>query len=405
MATYVRRPNGWQAQIRRVGRPSLTRTFRVRADAESWAAQKESEIARGSYRERSLDHQFTLGLLIDRYLEQVTPFKKGAAVEATRLRAIRRDPVCDIRLSDYRPLDMASYRDRRLAKVSGSTVNRELNLISHVFTIGRKEWGVSMENPVAHLRRPKHNRARSRRLNPGEEAALVYELRPRQRDTHGHYLPGGCRSPLMLPLVQLALATSMRLGELLGLRWENIHVDQKFVHLPDSKNGESRDVPLSRLARDILTGLPCSTLGRVFPLSTEAAKRAFVRATERAHLTDLHFHDLRHEAISRMAPLIRDSLTLSKVTGHKSTRMLGRYFHPRADYLADLLDGLPATPHAPEILSPSTVSLSRCPSANTMAASSAGQRPESSAGKLELAELLNLVVMQLKGTPPHDECP
>lgn len=401
MATFIRRSNGWQAQIRRVGRTSLTQTFRTRADAEAWAAQKESEIARGSYRERSLDHQLSLRQLIDRYLEQVTPFKKGADSEALRLRAIRRDRLCDIRLSDYRALDLASYRDRRLTKVSGSTVNRELNLISHVFTIGRKEWGVSMENPVANLRRPKHNRARNRRLKPGEEAKLVYELRPRQRDANGHYLPGGCRNPLMLPLVELALATSMRLGELLALRWENIHADQKLAHLSDSKNGESRDVPLSRRAREILTALPCSTSERVFPLSAQAAKRAFVRATERAHLANLHFHDLRHEAISRMAPLIRDSLTLSKITGHKSTRMLGRYFHPRADYLADLLDGPEATPSTPALTPSSATSPAHLVGIDVTGTRPLEHRQGLDPNKLALADLLNLVALQLQGVPLH----
>ena len=401
MATFIRRPNGWQAQIRRVGRTSLTQTFRTRAYAEAWAAQKESEIARGSYRERSVDHQLTLGLLIDRYLEEVTPFKKGADVEALRLRAIRRDRLCDIRLSDYRRADMADYRDRRLAEVSGSTVNRELNLISHVFSVGRKEWGVSMENPVAQLRRPKHNRARNRRLKPGEETALLQELRPRERNADGFYLPGGCRNPLMLPLVELALATSMRLGELLGLRWEHIHADQKFAHLPDSKNGESRDVPLNRRARDILSALPRSTSGRVFPMSAEAAKRAFVRATERAYLPDLHFHDLRHEAISRMAPLIRDSLTLSKVTGHKSTRMLGRYFHPRADYLADLLDGPEAIPTTSALTPPSATSPVHPTGVAVSVSPSLEQSRDLASGKFELADLLNLVAMQLKGQP-HD---
>lgn len=273
---------------------------------------------------------------MDRYLVEVTPFKRGAAVEAVRLAAIRRDPVCEIRLSDYLSSDMASYRDRRLATVSGSTVNRELNLISHVVNVGRKEWGVKMENPVASVRRPKHNRARSRGLRPKEEAALLHELRPRERDERGVYLKGGCRNPLMLPLTRLALTTAMRMGELLSLRWEHVHLDEKFVHLPDSKNGELRDVPLSMQAREILSGLMMDESGRVFPVSDEAVKQAFTRAVTRAGIADFHFHDLRHEAVSRMAPLIRDSLTLSKVTGHKTIRMLGRYFHPDADYLAGL---------------------------------------------------------------------
>lgn len=339
LATLRKKPWGWEAQIRRRGRPSISATFGSKADARAWAAGTESEIARGVYRERGEDDRLTLGLLIDRYRLEVTPHKKGAAVELVRLAAIRRDPISEIRLSDYLPADLATYRDRRLALVSGSTVNRELNLISHMFNVGRKEWGVKMDNPVPRLRRPKENRARCRRLKAGEEAALMHELRPRERDERGLYRPGGCRSAWMLPLVQLALATAMRQGELLALRWQDVDLPGKCVVLHDTKNGDRREVPLSTQARLLLERLPRDRSGQVFPMTSEAVKQAFARAVERAGLRDFHFHDLRHEAVSRMAPLIRDSLTLSKVTGHKSTRMLGRYFHPDVSYMADLLDG------------------------------------------------------------------
>lgn len=339
MATIRKKDWGYEAQIRVRGRPSVSSTFKTLADARAWAAETEAQIARGAYRGRGNDDKLTLGLLIDRYAVEITPFKKGALSEAIRLAAIRRDPICEIRLSDYLPADMAGYRDRRLSEVSGSTVNRELNLISHVFNVGRKEWGVRIENPVAYIRRPKNNRARDRRLSSEEEAALLHELRPSERNAHGAYLKGGCRNPWMKPLVQLALATAMRQGELLALRWEHVHLGARYAFLPDTKNGDSRQVPLSASARAILAVLPRDPSGRVFPITDEVVKQSFPRAAARAKLMDLHFHDLRHEAVTRMAPLIRDSLTLSKVTGHKSTRMLARYFHPDAGYLAGLLDG------------------------------------------------------------------
>ena len=245
LATLRKKPWGWEAQIRRRGRPSISATFGCKADARAWASDTESQIARGVYRERGEDDRLTLGLLIERYRLEVTPNKKGALVEAVRLAAIQRDPIADIRLSDYLPADLAVYRDRRLAQVSGSTVNRELNLISHVFNVGRKEWGVKMDNPVQRLRRPKDNRARTRRFRPGEEAALLHELRPSERDERGVYMPGGCRNAWMLPLVQLALATAMRQGELLALRWNEVDLPGKRALLHDTKNGESREVPLS----------------------------------------------------------------------------------------------------------------------------------------------------------------
>jgi integrase len=404
LATFRKKPRGWQAQIRRRGRPSISATFASKADARAWAADTESQIARGIYRERGEDDQLTLGMLIERYLVEVTPLKKGAAAEAVRLAAIGRDRICQIRLSDYQPADLAGYRDRRLAQVSGSTVNRELNVISHVFTVGRKEWGVKLANPVQLVRRPKHNRARTRRLRADEEEALLFELRPSERDARGVYLPGGCRNPWVLPLVRLALATAMRQGELLALRWDDVDLPGKCAYLHDTKNGESRQVPLSTQARRLLAQLPRDDSGRVFPTTTEAVKQSFARATERAGLVDFHFHDLRHEAVSRMAPLIRDSLTLSKVTGHKSTRMLGRYFHPDASYMAGLLDG-DAAP------SGMTVSSQRAVSGAAPAARSDAD-PGATIGLaqagVDVASLLEQLLRQFKPdgiapTPPVDE--
>lgn len=401
LATFRKKPWGWEAQIRVRGRPSISSTFGSKADARAWASKTESEVARGIYRERGQDDQLTLGILIDRYLVEVTPLKKGANVETIRLAAIRRDPICEIRLSDYLSSDTAGYRDRRLSVVSGSTVNREFNLISHVFNVGRKEWGVKMENPIASLTRPKNNRARNRRLRPKEEVALLHELRPRERDERGVYLRGGCRNSLMLPLTKLALATAMRMGELLSLRWEHVHLDERFVHLPDSKNGESRDVPLSMPAREILAGLSQDVPGQVFPLSEEAAKQAFSRAVIRAGIGDFHFHDLRHEAVSRMAPLIRDSLTLSKVTGHKSTRMLGRYFHPDASYLANLLDG-ESSEKAPSIREKGTQSNDVAIGDSAIHMLQSMQPSEQS--RMEVADLLTALAQQLKDSCPPVAC-
>ena len=106
------------------------------------------------------------------------------------------------------------------------------------------------------------------------------------------------------------------------------------MRLHDSKNGHGRDVPLSKRAVTLLTELPGDRSGRVFPVTGEALKRSFIRAVERAGLGDLHFHDLRHEATSRIAPKLGNVLELSAVTGHMSLQMLKRYFHPVASELA-----------------------------------------------------------------------
>lgn len=122
----------------------------------------------------------------------------------------------------------------------------------------------------------------------------------------------------------------MRRSEILSLRWPDVFLDERFVRLHDSKNGEARDVPLSTRAATTLSALPRHQDGRVFPITGEAIKKAFTRACERAGLENVHFHDLRDEATSRIATRLDNILELSAVTGHKTVQMLKRYYHPRA---------------------------------------------------------------------------
>jgi len=147
----------------------------------------------------------------------------------------------------------------------------------------------------------------------------------------------GTRNPWMRPLVQLAIETAMRQGELLALRWENVDLTAQTAHLEDTKNGESRTVPLSSRAVAVLEALPRTDDPRVFPITSQAVKLAWKRACKRAGIEGLHFHDLRHEAASRLAERLPNLIELAAVTGHKDLRMLKRYYHPRATDLAKKL--------------------------------------------------------------------
>lgn len=241
-----------------------------------------------------------------------------------------------MRLSDLRSADVAAFRGRRLQEVTGSTVIRDLTLISHAINIARKEWGIAMDNPCNLIRRPRENRPRKRRLSPKEEQLLLDELELSRRTADGTWRPGGGRNPWMKPLVILAIETAMRRGELLQLDWTDAF-EERFVRLHDSKNRHGRDVPLSMRTVSVLAGLPRDPCGRAFPVTGEALKQSFTRAVERACLGDLHFHDLRHEATSRIAPKLGNVLELAAVTGHMSLQMLKRYFHPVASDLAKKL--------------------------------------------------------------------
>lgn len=333
MASIRQRGKFWEARVRREGL-TLSHSFSTKADARAWATVIESEIERGVFIDRTEAEKNTLGDLLQRYLTEVSSQKKGHNTERYRLVSLQRDPIARVKVAGLSGKLMAEWRDKRLKEVSGSTVNRDLNLISHVINVARKEWGIHVENPIAMIRRPPENRARNRRLAHGEEERLLAELELSARSERGTFEAGGTHNPWMRPLVILALETAMRRSELLALRWSDMFLSDRYVRLHDTKNGEPRDVPLSTRAHAVLEGLPRHISGQVFPVTGEAVKKAFTRAVERAGLGDFHFHDLRHEATSRIAEKLDNVLELSAVTGHKTLGMLRRYYHPRAKDLA-----------------------------------------------------------------------
>lgn len=319
----------FQARVRRKGFPALSKNFPTESEAKRWIQEREAEMCLGISRV-ALAVSYTLYDLIDRYIQEVTPHKRGASVEATRLRALQRAALSKIRLDDLTAQHIRAYKDVRLKTVAGSTVNRELNSISHVLDTARKEWGISLgSNPVKDVRRPKNPPPRDRRLSAREQTALFYAC----AETRGGYLR---------TIVELALETGMRQSELVGLEWERVSLPKRTIRLMEgqTKNGHGRGVPLSRRAVEVLeaTAPEGERSGRVFPdLTTEAVKRAFIRTCERAGLQDFHFHDLRHEATSRLFEKGLNVVEAASVTGHKDTRMLMRYTHLDASKLADKL--------------------------------------------------------------------
>ncbi len=329
MATFRKRgPYQWQAQVRKKGHPPQSKTFNTRAAAEKWAREVEYEMDRGIFVSRAEAESTTLKELLDRYREEITPLKKGAASEAIRLRALARLPLAQRIVAGIRGVDIARYRDSRLKKVTPATVKRDLVILSHLFEVARKEWGIHVHNPVKDIKLPSNNKPRDRRLQTGLPGEKSEETRLMEacRDA---------RNPYLLPIVRLALETAMRQGELVSLRWEHIDLNRRIAHLPDTKNGDSRTVPLSSTAIQILRAQPRSLHGPVFPgLTTEAVKRAFRRATRRAGIGNLRFHDLRHEATTRLFEKGLNIMEVASITGHKDLRMLRRYTHLKAEDLA-----------------------------------------------------------------------
>ncbi|GAA7762385.1 hypothetical protein HpMS107_26970 [Helicobacter pylori] len=218
---------------------------------------------------------------------------------------------------------IAAYRDERLKQVAPGTVIRELAYLSAIVNHARREWGINITNPVASVRKPPSPQGRDRVLSAEEECRLLAAL-----------APTGRRNPWLRPMAILSLETAMRRGELLQLRWQNIDLASQTAFLPMTKNGTPRTVPLSRKAVDLLRDLPRCIDGSVFPINAPAHHKAFERACKRAGLVDLHWHDLRHTAITRLATKLPNLIELAAVSGHRSLTMLKRYYHPSAADLA-----------------------------------------------------------------------
>ena len=162
-------------------------------------------------------------------------------------------------------------------------------------------------------------RGRDRRLLSGELQKLMEAL----EETHEIKI-----------VVQLALETGMRRAELLSIEWRNIDLENRFLILPDTKNGESRAVPLSTKALNLIQAVARTSTGSVFVSKPNSVTQGFVRACKRAGLEDLRFHDLRHEATSRFFELGLNTMEVSAITGHKTLSMLKRYTHLKAKDLA-----------------------------------------------------------------------
>jgi integrase len=327
MASIRQRSGTWQARVRRKGYPDEVGSFKTKTEAQTWARSIESAMDQGSHQNTKAAKDLLLADVLRRYMNEVTPSKRGAQREAEGIQFMMRQKIAEYSMAHLTPAVIAGYRDERLQTVSAGTIIRELSILSGIISHARKEWGLPTENPCALVRKPPTPPGRTRLLTTDEEARLLDELKPVRR-----------RSPWMVPLVMLALESAMRRGELLSLRWENINLTVQTAHLPLTKNGTARTVPLSKKAVAILAGLPnCGTVGPVFPISHMTMHNCFADACRRAGITDLRFHDLRHTATSHLAEKLPNVIELAAVTGHQTIQMLKRYYHPKAEAMAQKL--------------------------------------------------------------------
>lgn len=322
MATIRQRSTKWQAIVKRQGYPIQTKSFKLKMDAEKWARQQERKIDAGEWTDQSLTKLTTLSELLDRYQLEITSTKRGKDIEMLRIANLKRSQLAKYSIASINGQLLGNYRDTRLKKVSGSTVNRELSLISHVFTVALREWGYDLPiNPASKIRKPPEGKTRDRTLSETQRYTLITTC-------------GQCRNPWVQPVVIFALETAARRGEILALKWSDVDLGKATARLMVTKTDEPRTIPLSPACLELLRRLPRSIDGLVFPITIEALKQAYKRSVVRAGIEDFTFHDLRHDALTRLAKLGLSVLELRAISGHATANMLQRYVSIDAGDLA-----------------------------------------------------------------------
>ena len=328
MATFRKRgPYQWEARIRKRGYPTTCKTFETKVDAEAWARQMESEMDRGVFVSRTEAEQYTLSECLDRYIAEYVPRLKSPYHEIKRIRQLQRHPLACRIMATIRSKDIAEFRkDREAQGLKPNTIRLDFAVLSRLFNYARSDWGMeSLQNPVELATKPKIDKGRERRLENDEEERLLKAA-----------------SPILRPVILFALATAMRREEIASLQWKNVNLRGRYALLLDTKNTETRTVPLSQDALDILRSMPRGADDeRVFGMASGAITSAMGIACKKAEIEDLHFHDLRHESISRLFENTDlDIMEVKAITGHRTLQMLARYTHLRTARLADRLAGM-----------------------------------------------------------------
>lgn len=319
----------WQGQIRVKGAPILSRTFPTKADAHRWIRSTETDIdTRGLPTNRRSLSKVRLADLLERYCDEVTPKKRGHRREACTIRLALNDPLASLSLDALTEAHAAEFRDKRLLTRMPATVVRELAVLGNVIEVAQRDWGLPISiNPFYRVKKPKIRNARERRLSSTEWKDLRKGIAEGFTDT-------------LEPIVDFALETALRLSEISNAKFIDVGLASPVLHVPITKNGHARTIPLTKRAQDIIRERRAhsnSDNDHLFDLPYASIRSAWRRASKRANIVDYRFHDLRHEAISRFFEKGLSVPEVALISGHRDYKMLARYVHLRPEDLAEKL--------------------------------------------------------------------
>lgn len=326
MPTIRKKGEGqYHVQIRKRGYPTQTKTFTKEVDAKRWATIIESEMERGVFVSRTEAEATLVKDILQRYASEVLPMKRSEQSDKSRIKTLI-ETFGEYRLASLTSTQISMFRDRRLKVVSAQSVIHEINLLNRALKTATMDWGIALPGglPTTQVRKPSKPRGRDRRVNKDEIAKIIAATESTELHT----------------IIALAVETGMRRNELASLMWEEIDLKKQTAHLPKTKTDVPRTIPLSKTAVTALKAFGKKKTGRVFSLQAESMSQAFERACEphRANIVGVRFHDLRHEATSRLFEKGLNLMEVAAITGHKTLDMLKRYTHLRAEDLAKKLN-------------------------------------------------------------------
>lgn len=322
MASFRKSGEKWRAEIVRKTTHGMIRRSMVwdtKAAAKAWAAKEETEI---DAMESGTIPNKTFGQLLEKYRDEESVKRGGGKWEVIRINLMLRDPIADVQLAKLDATHVAAWRDRRLTHVSGASVRREWTILASACVLAMKEWKWLKHNPFAEAKRPEDGVARTRRVTEEETQAILAEL-----GCDPQVAPTNVSQRVGMALL-FGLETAMRDAEILRLNWSDI--TGRVAHIKFSKNGEERWVPLSKEAQRIVALMPGTDKNdSIFDLKSASRDQLFRRARDACGIENLHFHDARREALTRMVAKGIDVMLLAKISGHKDVRiLLNTYYKP-----------------------------------------------------------------------------
>lgn len=328
MATVRKRGDRWRVEVYRDGKRK-SKTCSTKTEAILWGAEEEKKL---ELMAKGMQPETLFSDVIKRYLNEVTPTKRGEKHEFNRLTRFLRHPITDKYISDVTRQDLELWIKERLETVKGESVRRELSTIGHIFKVAVERWGYIQNSPMTGLQQPQASKPRTQRFTQEDIDEIVKisgyneSLKTAKARTGAAML--------------FAVETAMRAGEICNLTWNNVNLEKRTAFLPITKNGSSRTVPLTKAAVNVLERLrdEIEQGDTCFQVKSNILDATFRKLKKTANREYLHFHDTRREALTRLAKKV-DVMTLAKISGHKDIRILQNvYYAPNMEEVAELLD-------------------------------------------------------------------